>query len=152
MRVADGLSPNKAKGEKGGPDFSTASVYAGIVADAVAAKRSDADAWERAQEWIIANAGEAGLPVHTDSQLLAGKGALQRAVVRFHEDKANREAQAFPALNMPTSTGDGAENDPAILRTALHSARAESQALRDELAIAQDTLRAMREAQASTAE
>lgn len=145
LRKAAGLPAVKAKGEKGGPDFSTASVYAGIVADALDARRDDPDTWATAMDEIV-NATETPAPVHEASGLVATKGALQRAVAEFHAIRAAREAHQYPAL---TVTAEGEENDPAILRTALHASQRRVAELADELAALQDTLRAMREAHAA---
>lgn len=128
MRAAAHLPATKGKAEKGAPDFSTASVYAGIVADALEVKRDEPDAWRMACEAV--DGGEVRIAVHAASGLFASKGALSRAVAKCGDIVQAREAHQLPALSV---TQDGEENDPAILRLALEAARAEARALRDEV-------------------
>lgn len=127
MRAAAHLPATKGKSEKGAPDFSTASVYAGIVADALEAKRDEPEAWRMACADV--DAGEVRIAVHAASGLFASKGALSRTVAKCSDIVQAREAHQLPALSV---TKDGEENDPAILRIALAAAQAEARAMRDE--------------------
>jgi hypothetical protein len=124
MREAAHLPAKRTKDEKGAPDFSTASVYAGIVADALEAHAKDADEWRAAQDFIISQAGDAGLPVHDESGLIATKGGLQRAVKRFATQRADRMEATYPALKQvlgdaEARTLEQLEQDNAAMRARI---------------------------------
>lgn len=100
LRVRAGFTRTKLKGakESGAPSFSTAKVYAGIVARCIEAKAADADTYLAAFD-KIENAKEAPEALHEASGLFASKNACSRLVKEYEEMRAAKLAHQTPALN-----------------------------------------------------
>lgn len=103
MRVARGLSAVKKKGSKesGAPDFSTASVYAGIVADLLTLQAADPDTLATALSDV--DSGEVPIAMHDESGFPATKSACQRVLKRAGEIEEARVSHQFPALSLATA-------------------------------------------------
>ena len=150
MRVAAGYTPVKAKGSKesGAPDFSTASVYAGVVADVMGAYRDNVTLARQAFD-DVQDATETPPALSETPGFFAGVSANKRFLLRFAELVTLDLAHSVPALFPETTVTDLAaviatmqaatkldQDELAILRREMANAKALIETLRDELATA----------------
>ena len=100
LRVRAGFTRTKLKGakESGAPSFSTAKVYAGIVARCIEAQAADADTYNAAFD-KVENALNSPEALHEASGLFASKNACARLVREYEEMRAAKLAHQTPALN-----------------------------------------------------
>lgn len=126
LRVAAGLPARKAKGEKGGPDWSTPSVYAGIIANCLDAKARSPQVFAKAYA-DIRNAKETCEDEHPCG-LFANKGANDRLLKRIGEMRAAAVAHQLDSMSAvaPTTTAPTVEE----LQGMLANARAEVAGMR----------------------
>jgi hypothetical protein len=97
MRVQAGFPAVKAKGskEKGAPDFSTASVYANVVAECIAAQKDDSALWAAAFEATVKATDTP--PEEHPCGLFATVNANKRAIADYRERVAAKLDHLFPA-------------------------------------------------------
>lgn len=123
MRAQAGFPADKKKGSKesGAPDFSTASVYAGIVADCLAASRDNRNAWDAA--FLAVKDATETPPAEHACGLFEAVNANKRALAKYAELCAAEMEQRYPALSHQDPSAVGArtveelERENASLRS-----------------------------------
>lgn len=121
LRVAAGFPADKAKGSKesGAPDYSTASVYASVIAGCMEAMRDDRNTFDAACAACTPDNGI--LELDDETGIPATKGAAARVLKDYQERRAAALAASLPALQSlyTAETRDSALARVTVERDAL---------------------------------